>query len=192
MEEQHSKLVGRGTEFEVLEGALGTVEHGPAGIVQIAGEQGIGKTSLIAATYAALRRGKPTWPVPSDLARSDDLVQALWTDSARLVGLPGRARSQQRLAGTANGLWGRLVEVIGEVGPHAGEKVPERKRLRDEIVGAELEAPSTVLIVASGSQDDDRNLMAGLSYPPENFHPVDIGKAEVQDYERHIGPGCAF
>jgi NAD(P)-dependent dehydrogenase (short-subunit alcohol dehydrogenase family) len=44
--------------------------------------------------YAALRRGKLTWPVPSDLARSDDLAQALWTDSARLVGLPGPQTGQ--------------------------------------------------------------------------------------------------
>jgi NAD(P)-dependent dehydrogenase (short-subunit alcohol dehydrogenase family) len=37
--------------------------------------------------YAALRRGRLTWPDPSELARSDDLAQALWTDSARLVGV---------------------------------------------------------------------------------------------------------
>ncbi|WP_129667154.1 SDR family NAD(P)-dependent oxidoreductase [Phytoactinopolyspora endophytica] len=40
-------------------------------------------------TYAALRRGRLTWPDPSALARRDDLAQALWHDSARLVGLPG-------------------------------------------------------------------------------------------------------
>lgn len=38
-------------------------------------------------TYAALRRGQLTWPDPSALARRDDLAHALWTDSARLVGL---------------------------------------------------------------------------------------------------------
>lgn len=38
--------------------------------------------------YAALRRGQLTWPEPSELARRDDLAQALWSDSARLVGLP--------------------------------------------------------------------------------------------------------
>ena len=40
-------------------------------------------------TYAALRRGQLTWPEPSVLARDNDLAQALWIDSARLVGLPG-------------------------------------------------------------------------------------------------------
>jgi NAD(P)-dependent dehydrogenase (short-subunit alcohol dehydrogenase family) len=40
-------------------------------------------------TYAALRRGRLTWPDPSALARRDDLAQALWRDSARLVGLSG-------------------------------------------------------------------------------------------------------
>lgn len=41
-------------------------------------------------TYAALRRGRLTWPDPSDLARDDDLATALWNDSATLVGLPAR------------------------------------------------------------------------------------------------------
>ena len=36
---------------------------------------------------AALRRGKLSWPDPSELARRDELAQALWNDSARLVGL---------------------------------------------------------------------------------------------------------
>jgi NAD(P)-dependent dehydrogenase (short-subunit alcohol dehydrogenase family) len=38
-------------------------------------------------TYAALRRAQLTWPDPSELARRDELAQALWNDSARLVGL---------------------------------------------------------------------------------------------------------
>jgi hypothetical protein len=39
-------------------------------------------------TYAALRRGKLSWPDVSDLARRDGVAEALWSDSARLVGLP--------------------------------------------------------------------------------------------------------
>jgi NAD(P)-dependent dehydrogenase (short-subunit alcohol dehydrogenase family) len=38
-------------------------------------------------TYAALRRGELTWPDPSELASRDDLMVALWRDSAELVGL---------------------------------------------------------------------------------------------------------
>ncbi len=38
-------------------------------------------------TYAALRRGRLTWPDPSEMARRDELARALWNDSARLVGL---------------------------------------------------------------------------------------------------------
>jgi len=38
-------------------------------------------------TYAAVRRSRLTWPDPSELARSDELAQALWRDSAKLVGL---------------------------------------------------------------------------------------------------------
>lgn len=37
--------------------------------------------------YAALRRGKLTWPDPSALAQSQSLQRALWADSARLVGI---------------------------------------------------------------------------------------------------------
>ncbi|KHL12039.1 NAD(P)-dependent dehydrogenase (short-subunit alcohol dehydrogenase family) [Mumia flava] len=40
-----------------------------------------------AASYAALRRGRVTWPEPSVLARDDDVADALWRDSAGLVGL---------------------------------------------------------------------------------------------------------
>lgn len=40
-------------------------------------------------TYAALRRGRLTWPDPSDLARRNDLAEALWTGGARLVGWSG-------------------------------------------------------------------------------------------------------
>ncbi len=38
--------------------------------------------------YAALRRGRLTWPDPSELARRDEVMVALWRDSAALVGLP--------------------------------------------------------------------------------------------------------
>jgi NAD(P)-dependent dehydrogenase (short-subunit alcohol dehydrogenase family) len=40
-------------------------------------------------TYAALRRGRLSWPDPSELARRGELAQSLWKDSARLVGLSG-------------------------------------------------------------------------------------------------------
>jgi NAD(P)-dependent dehydrogenase (short-subunit alcohol dehydrogenase family) len=40
-------------------------------------------------TYAALRRARISWPDPSELAREDNLAQALWNDSAGLVGLSG-------------------------------------------------------------------------------------------------------
>ena len=40
-----------------------------------------------AAVYMSLRRGQPTWPAPSALARDDALCQQLWADSAALVGI---------------------------------------------------------------------------------------------------------
>lgn len=37
--------------------------------------------------YASLHKGKLTWPDPSQLARDDRAVAAMWDDSARLTGL---------------------------------------------------------------------------------------------------------
>jgi NAD(P)-dependent dehydrogenase (short-subunit alcohol dehydrogenase family) len=39
-------------------------------------------------TYAALRRGRLSWPDPSTMARDDGRAKALWNESARLVELP--------------------------------------------------------------------------------------------------------
>lgn len=39
------------------------------------------------AVYAALRKGRLTWPSPSELARDDEVTTALWNESARLVGI---------------------------------------------------------------------------------------------------------
>lgn len=41
--------------------------------------------------YASLVKRRLTWPDPSDLALRDDLMNALWSDSARLVGLSPQA-----------------------------------------------------------------------------------------------------
>lgn len=37
--------------------------------------------------YAALRKGNLTWPDPSEMAREDTAMNALWHDSAKLVGI---------------------------------------------------------------------------------------------------------
>jgi hypothetical protein len=49
--------------------------------------------------YAVLRRGHLTWRDPSELACRDDVMQALWRDSAALVGL-GHEATDQRTIGT--------------------------------------------------------------------------------------------
>lgn len=37
--------------------------------------------------YAALRKGRITWPAPSTLARDDTATEQLWADSEALTGL---------------------------------------------------------------------------------------------------------
>ncbi len=39
------------------------------------------------AVYMSLRKGKPTWPEVSDIARDDTVMERLWADSAEMVGL---------------------------------------------------------------------------------------------------------
>ncbi len=39
--------------------------------------------------YMSLRKGKPTWPDPSDIARDEQACARLWADSAAMVGLAG-------------------------------------------------------------------------------------------------------
>lgn len=39
--------------------------------------------------YASLHRGRLTWAVPSELARDDNVRDALWRDSASMVGITG-------------------------------------------------------------------------------------------------------
>lgn len=41
--------------------------------------------------YISLVKGEPTFPIPSELARSRDAQERLWRDSAAMVGLDGRA-----------------------------------------------------------------------------------------------------
>ncbi|MFM0290047.1 SDR family NAD(P)-dependent oxidoreductase [Paraburkholderia megapolitana] len=42
--------------------------------------------------YASLVKRQLTWPDPSELARQDDVMNGLWHDSARMVGLSSAAR----------------------------------------------------------------------------------------------------
>ena len=76
--------------------------------------------------YAALRRGRLTWPDPSDLARRDDLAQALWNDGARLVGPLNRRRfttKASRVAGLPRFPPARAAQWAG-IGPRKRGRLP--------------------------------------------------------------------
>jgi NAD(P)-dependent dehydrogenase (short-subunit alcohol dehydrogenase family) len=64
-------------------GGMNTIEEGGAGL------SGLADGSIASdRVYMSLRKGKPTWPDPSDLARDDAMCLELWSDSAEMVGLP--------------------------------------------------------------------------------------------------------
>jgi NAD(P)-dependent dehydrogenase (short-subunit alcohol dehydrogenase family) len=48
-------------------------------------------TPPVGRLYASLVKRQLTWPDPSELAREDDVMNALWRDSARMVGLSSQA-----------------------------------------------------------------------------------------------------
>jgi len=60
----------------------------------------LGRTVPSAGQYhARVVRDQLTWPLPSDLAQRDDVMEALWRDSAKLVGLPMRTPERTPVAG---------------------------------------------------------------------------------------------
>jgi NAD(P)-dependent dehydrogenase (short-subunit alcohol dehydrogenase family) len=64
-------------------GGMNTMDEGAAGLAGLADGSITGKT-----IYMSLRKAKPTWPDPSELACDDVLCDQLWADSAAMVGLP--------------------------------------------------------------------------------------------------------
>jgi len=47
-----------------------------------------GTVSSNTAVYCSLRKGRPTWPLPSTIAQDDAAGARLWRESAAMVGLP--------------------------------------------------------------------------------------------------------
>jgi hypothetical protein len=67
-------------------------------------------------------------------------------------------------------------------GAHAGDQLARRDRLRDEIVGAEFEAPNHLLLAVKRSQHDDRHsgqLAYALAYGP----PVHARHQHVEHHD---------
>ena len=63
-------------------GFISTLADGGAGLAGLA-DGSIGSDRV----YMSMRKGKPTWPDPSPLARNDTACAKLWADSAVMVGL---------------------------------------------------------------------------------------------------------
>jgi len=56
-------------------------------------------------------------------------------------------------------------------------------RLRQVVVGAQLEPDHLVDLVVAGRQDEDRRLRARGTEPPQDLKPVDPRQADVEDDE---------
>ena len=62
---------------------MNTLPNAGRGLAELA----LSATAPSGRVYAALRKGRLTWPDPSDIASDDTVMHALWHDSATLVGL---------------------------------------------------------------------------------------------------------
>ena len=62
-------------------------------------------------------------------------------------------------------------------------QLAQAERLRQVVVGAELEADDLVDLVVAGGQDEDRHLGAGGAEAAQDLEAVDPGQADVEDDE---------
>src|SRR6478752_3879818 len=69
-----------------------------------------------------------------------------------------------------------------EQGPHARAELPDRERLGDVVVGAELEADDLVELVVAGGQHDDRHRAPGAELLAD-LEPVADGSASYYSRE---------
>ena len=70
---------------------------------------------------------------------------------------------------------------------HAGDELARVERLREVVVGADLEPDDLVDVVVARGEHEDRDVGA-LADPPADVDPVDIGERQVEhDQRRALG-----
>src|SRR6476659_1397418 len=86
----------------------------------------------------------------------------------------------------ARGEYLLLVPALGTAEDRLdpSRQLARRERLRDVVVGAELEAGDAVRLLVAGSEHDDRNLRAGADLAAD-FEAVHAGQADVEHDETH-------
>ena len=65
----------------------------------------------------------------------------------------------------------------------AGDELARVERLRQVVVGADLEADDLVDVLVAGGQHQDRHV-GGLADAPADLEPVDVGQHQVEDDQR--------
>jgi len=70
----------------------------------------------------------------------------------------------------------------------AGDELTRVERLRQVVVGADLEADDLVDVLVSGGQHQDRNVRA-LADAPADLDPVDVREHQIEHDQRR---GCCF
>ena len=71
---------------------------------------------------------------------------------------------------------------------HAGNQLARVERLRQVVVGADLEADDLVDVLVSCGQHQDRNV-GRLADATADLDPVDVGQHQVEHDQRRLGGG---
>ena len=66
---------------------------------------------------------------------------------------------------------------------HAGDELAWVERLRQIVVGADLEPDDLVDVLVAGGQHQDRDI-GGLADAPADLDPVEVGQHQVEDDQR--------
>jgi hypothetical protein len=90
-------------------------------------------------------------------------------------------RSSWTTSGPSSGLGARHAGAA-QGGLHAGAELPQRERLGDVVVGAELEAEDLVDLLGLGREHDDRHRRA-RAHPPADLEAVEAREHDVEHDE---------
>jgi hypothetical protein len=129
-----------------------------------------------------------------------DALYAAVTSSQ--LAAPSQARSscrrrdprRKRRARSRSGFCGLTADTLAEAlgrrfAPDAGKKFLERERLREVVVGPEIEPFDPVAHPASGTQHQHRNRRSPLPHALQHLKTVQVGQAEIQDHQRAVALG---
>ncbi len=101
-------------------------------------------------------------------------------DLARAAAHPVRARVEREAGEPERRVLARRARAAQE-GAHAREQLPERERLHEVVVGAEVEAADRVLLRVARGEHEDRRAVAARAQAAADLEAVEVRHQDVED-----------